>query len=248
MSAVMSTSSGLELLPDIEPHASSRLAPAFGLALLLEVVLIAGAAWMLAHRDAAPPLSVPAAVQVQLVQLPKPVLPPKLKVEPPPLLPKPVVHHVMHPRVKPVAPLPLPAPQQPAPLPPSPVAAPQPPKPPQPQVQRPSVQQSPVPTLAEPSASAKASYLAEVRSSIEAAVQFPSDARLLRQQGQVQVQFQLKDGAITNLQILTPGTLGSFNDNALNAVRSARIPQPPKEMMDKTFTLFLWVKFKLKTF
>lgn len=211
----------------------SRLASAFWLAILVELLLLVAAGWILAHRYVA--RTTPLVEQVQLVQVPKPVQTPKQQVRPHPKpKPKAIKRHVARRPVKPLMPPPIPKPA--VPLPPSPVAAPVPPPSP-PKVQVPP----PLPTPGE-----KASYLGSVRDAIQNAVQFPSGARLLRQQGGVQVEFDLRDGVVSHLLIVRPGMLKSFNDNALSAVRDARIPLPPKELAHRTINLVLWVKFSLR--
>ncbi len=121
----------------------------------------------------------------------------------------------------------------PAPLPPSPIAAalprPQPPAPPQPAV----------------SPGVKASYLGAVRSAIQAAMQFPDDARMLRRDGKVRVRFTLLDGLVTDVKLVTGGRMRSFDSNALSAVRDASIPSPPGALAHRIFHLVLWVKFDL---
>ena len=215
---------------------------AFVWALLLEGIILALIAWLVVRSESVPPLSSSAAVQLQIVAAPTPPAPAKPVVEPPPKLPKAVAHHVKLAQRKPLPPPPLPVSQQLAPLPsaatPSTMTEPPPVPVPVP---------VPVQQAAEPSAAAKENYFAEVRSAIQAAEQFPDDARLLRQQGQVEVRFQLDNGQISNLSIITPGRLATFNGNALNAVRNAVLPPPPKAMIDKSYTLTLWVKFTLKT-
>ncbi|MDE2450322.1 MAG: TonB family protein [Gammaproteobacteria bacterium] len=84
-----------------------------------------------------------------------------------------------------------------------------------------------------------------MKSAIQAAVRFPKDARLLRQEGKVEVSFQLVDGVVTNVKVVAGGRLRSFDVNALNAVREAGIPAPPKALAHQVFTLVLWVKFDL---
>ncbi|MHB1676587.1 MAG: TonB family protein [Sulfuriferula sp.] len=232
-------------------YPAPRLASALGLALLLELLFIAVTVWMLARRDVTIPPSSSVPVTVQILQLTKPALVPKPVQAPKPKtetarvsLPKTVMHRALHPRVKPMLAPPVPVTPQPVPLPLSaaPAAAVKLPPPlPEPAVQ------PPLPLSVQASIAVKENYLATVREAIQTAVQFPADGRLLREEGEVEVQFQLRNGAISNLKILAPGTLDSFNDNALSAVRNATIPQAPKEMKDRLLTLSLWVKFKLKT-
>lgn len=207
--------------------APSRLSVAVWLALAAEAALVVALLWVMAHK---PPARVaPHAIeQVRLVQLPKPVEKPKPKVE----HPKPVhARPTFHPRPQPLPPPPV-APPPPIALPPSPIAAPVPPPPPP----------KPPPAV---SAGEKATYLGAIRAAIQDAVQFPADARMLRESGRVRVQFELLDGVISDVRIIAPGRLESFNSNALLAVHEARIPSPPAALAHHPFTLVLWVKFHL---
>ncbi len=214
-----------------ELGAPSRLSVAFWLALAAEAGLVLGLVWMVAHKPAArvPPRPVE---QVRLVQLPKPVQKPKPKteLEHPQPLPRPPA---FHPRTVPLPPPPVALPP-PIALPPSPIAAPVPPPPPPPPKTQGGV-----------SAAEKATYLGAIRAAIQGAVQFPADARMLRQDGKVRVRFELLDGVVSDVRIITPGRLRSFNSNALLAVHDAGIPSPPKALAHHRFTLALWVKFHL---
>lgn len=212
-------------LPEL--GAPSRLSVAVWLALVAEVALVLVLVWMVEHKPAA---RVPtrAVEQVRLVQLPKPAEKPKPKIE----HPQPVhVRPTFHPRPVPLPPPPVALPP-PIALPPSPIAAPVPPPP---------------PPKAQPliSAGERATYLGAIRAAIQNAVQFPADARMLREDGRVRVKFELLDGVVSDVRIIAPGRLKSFNSNALLAVHDASIPSPPKALAHHRFTLVLWVKFHL---
>jgi protein TonB len=210
--------------------APSRLSAAFWLALAAEAALTLAVVWAVTHEPTTR-VSPRPVEQVRLVQLPKPVEKPKPtpEVKHPEPVPRRITYHP-RPVALPPPPVALPPPIA---LPPSPIAAPAPtPKPPP----------KPQPAV---SAGEKASYLGAIRAAIQQAVQFPADARMLRQDGKVRVKFQLRDGVISNVQITTPGRMKSFNSNALLAVHDASIPNPPKALAHHVFTLVLWVKFHL---
>ncbi len=215
-------------LPEL--GAPSRLSVAFWLALAAEATLVLALVWVVAHQPAARVASHPVE-QVRLVQLPKPSEKPKPKPalerpQPAPLRP------IFHPRPVALPPPPLALPP-PVTLPPSPIAAPVPPPPP-------PLRPRPVATPGE-----KATYLGAIRAAIQEAVRFPADARMLHQNGRVRVKFELRDGVISNVRIITPGRIKSFNANALLAIHDASIPSPPKALAQHLFTLVLWVKFHL---
>lgn len=214
-------------MPPPELGAPSRLSAAFWLALSAEGALALALVWVVAHEPAAR-LPTRTVEQVRLVQLPKPIEKPKPElrpVQPVPLRP------TFQPR-----PVPLPSPPAAPPpsiaLPPSPIEAPAPPPP---------------PPRAQPAVTGleRATYLGAIRAAIQGAVQFPADARMLRQDGRVRIKFELLDGVVSDVRILTPGRLKSFNSNALLAVHDASIPSPPGALAHHRFTLVLWVKFHL---
>jgi protein TonB len=215
-------------LPEL--GAPSRLSVAFWLALTAEAALVLAVVWVVTH-EAATRVSARPVEQVRLVQLPKPIEKPKPKPElkRPASVPR---RLTFHPRPVPLPPPPVALPP-PIPLPPSPIAAPVPPPAPPPKAQ---------PVV---SASEKSSYLGAIRAAIQEAVRFPADARMLRQDGKVEVKFELRDGVVSNVKIITPGRIKSFNSNALLAVHEASIPSPPKALAHHLFTLVLWVKFHL---
>jgi protein TonB len=215
-------------LPEL--GAPSRLSVAFWLALAAEAALILVVVWAVTHEPAIR-VSPRPVEQVRLVRLPKPIEKPKSKPEL--KRPEPVPRRLtFHPHPVPLPPPPVALPP-PIALPPSPIAAPVAPPAPPPKAQ---------PVV---SASEKATYLGAIRAAIQEAVQFPADARMLRQEGEVRVKFELRDGVVSNVQIITPGRIKSFNSNALLAVHEASIPSPPKALAHHLFTLVLWVKFHL---
>lgn len=226
----MSAAAATPMPPLPQLGAPSRLSLAVWLALAAEAALLLAVIWAVAHqpveRVAARPVE-----QVRLVQLPKPLEKPK---------PKPALEHPQPAPLRPTfRPRPVALPPPPVALPPpvslpaSPIAAPVPAPPPPP---------PPHPVV---SAGEKATYLGAIRAAIQQAVHFPADARMLHENGRVRVKFKLRDGVISDVQIIIPGRITSFNANALLAVHDARIPSPPKALAHHLFTLVLWVKFHL---
>lgn len=225
----MSAAVASPMPPLPELGAPSRLSVAFWLALAAEAALVLALVWVAARAPATrvPPRPVE---QVRLVQPPEPIEKPK---------PKAAVRHPQPVPLRPTfRPRPVALPPPPVALPPpialpaSPIAAPEPPPP---------------PPKAPPAVSAgeKSTYLGAIRAAIQGAVQFPADARMLRQDGRVRVRFELLDGVVSDVQVITPGRLKSFNTNAVLAVHDASIPSPPKALAHHRFTLVLWVRFHL---
>lgn len=212
-----------------ELGARSRVSAALWLALAAEAGLALAVLWALSHQPSKPAPVLPTE-QIQLVTPRKPVRMRKVtfrRPEPAPL------RSTYRPRPIQLPPPPV-APPPAVALPPSPLVAVA-PVPPPPQA------------AAAPTADplAKAGYLAQVRAAIQSAVQFPAAARLLHLGGRVRIRFTLINGVVSNLRIVVPGRIKSFDANALLAVHQAAIPLPPQALRQEPFTLVLWVKFHL---
>ncbi len=219
--------------------AEAGLGRALLLAFIVESLVLAGLVTMMAAKSAAPP---PPPIRIALVAppAPKPAVTPK---PPPKPLPKPTPHPPPKRVVVPPPPRPLPkvvAPK-PAPLPPSPVAAPTPPPPPP----LPRAVPLPPPPPPAPDPQVKDSYLGRVKAAIQVAVRYPPAARMMGEQGRVEVEFTLKDGVADGVRVLVPGATAAFNAAALAAVKAARMPAPPPALAGKRMSLTLWVEFKL---
>ncbi len=235
-----------------EPDDARRWPAAAALALVVEAALIGGVLWYARHAPAPP--SPPPPMQIVL-EAPKPApktvappapKPPAPKPIPKPMpksLPKPLPKPVMH-RVAPkpaVPPPPLPTPKvqaPPAPVPNThpamPVAAPAPPAPPPPPA-------PPAPDLA----SIKADFEAQLRSAIQAAVRYPTAARLMRLTGKTLVAFTYRDGQISGVRVVTSGGSDLLDNAAMDAVRSAPYPATPRQLQGQSMTFDIWVRFHL---
>ncbi len=217
-------------------------------ALLLEAALIGALVWWSSHPAPPPP---PPPIQIVL-EAPKPapktVAPPAPKPPEPKTVPKPVVkpqprpiaHQVQPKPVQPPQPVPQPTPKvetPPAPAPDTtptmPVAAPTPPAPPPPAPPAPDV------------ASIKATFEAELRSAIQAAVRYPQAAKLMQLTGKTLVSFDFRDGAVSHLRVLTSSGADLLDHAALDAVRNASFPATPKPLQGKSMAFTIWVRFHL---
>ena len=215
------------------PQGRKALLFAIGVEILLAVLLL----WESGQHKTIPPAAMPP-MQLQLISERKtPVVPPKpvaipLPKRPPP---KPMAKPTPQPQARP-QPVPTPIKQtlppsllpSPVQAPPAPSAVPPPPAPPSP-----------------PNPAIEAEYLARVKGAIQSAVRFPDSAKMLGQGGRVQVEFHLQNGLITALRIFQKGSMDSFNNAAMAAVREAHLPPIPVELRGKSFTLELWVEFVL---
>ncbi|MGC8702415.1 MAG: energy transducer TonB [Thiomonas sp.] len=220
-------------------------------ALLLEAALIGAVVWWSNHPAPPPP---PPPIQIVL-EAPKPApktvappapKPPEPKPVPKPVvkpLPKPIVHKVQPKPVQPPQPQPAPqptpkveAPPAPAPdtKPAMPVAAPAPLAPP------------PPPAPAAPDvASIKATFEAELRSAIQAAVRYPQAAKMMQLTGKTLVGFDFQDGTVSHLRVLTSSGADLLDHAALDAVRNAPYPATPRELQGKSMAFTIWVRFHL---
>ena len=231
-----------------EPHDGQRWPLAAGAALLLEVAIIGALLWVADHDSAPPP---PAPMQIVLESpqpAPKTLAPPlPTPAQPKPLprpTPKPKVRiHKEIPRARPkpvVQPPPTPAPPK-IEAPPAPAAETKPamavPVPPAPSV-------PPAPHAPE-IASVKATFEAELRSAIQAAVRYPEAAKLMKLTGKAQVAFDYRDGQITHLRIVASSGTDLLDRGALQAVRNALFPATPKELQGQSMAFDIWVRFHL---
>ena len=115
-----------------------------------------------------------------------------------------------------------------------PVAAPTPPAPPPPPA-------PPAPDLA----SIKASFEAELRSAIQAAVRYPRAARLMQLTGKTLVGFDFRDGSVSHLRVVTSSGTDLLDHAALDAVRNAPYPATPQALQGKAMAFTIWVRFHL---
>ncbi|MDE2254098.1 MAG: TonB family protein [Betaproteobacteria bacterium] len=231
-----------------EPRDGQRWPLAAGAALLLEATIIGALLWLADHDSAPPP---PAPMQIVL-ESPKPApktlappLPTPAQPKPlPRLTPRPTVRvHKEIPRARPkptVQPAPAPAPPK-VEAPPAPaadtkpaMAVPVPPPPSMPPA-------PPAPAIA----SVKATFEAELRSAIQAAVRYPDAAKLMKLTGKAQVAFDYRDAQVTRLRIIASSGSDLLDRAALQAVRNALLPPTPKELQGQSMAFDIWVRFHL---
>lgn len=230
------------------------------LALAVEALLLAGVGmWLIHPRPDAPKRPEP--VTITLAP-PAPVLTPKPAPVPAPL----PVHEVSTPVPKPavqphVAPAPTravhqshvqhatpPKPVAPTP-PPTPAPAPEPAQTAAPTEPAPAPHPAPAPVSAPVSAPAPArpdaSFEAALRAAIEAALRYPQSARMQGITGRTLVGFVYRDGAVSEIRVVTSSGTGQLDHAALAAVRDAACPPAPHGLEGKSLPEQLWVDFKL---
>ncbi len=213
--------------------ASLRAKPwqAFGLAVAVEAVLLAGATLVLIAQ-AKPAISEPVAITLVSEE----PLPPPVPAPPPP---------------KPPAPKPR-QPRPPQPMPPPPPPVPAPPAAPVPAAEAPSAFTEPVklpppPPPPPPAATGRVDpsleYAAKVRAAVQAAVFYPPAAAALRFSGRVRLEFHLRDGIPGEAHVLVGSGMGMIDRAALQSVQSAHYPQPPADMRGADRVYQVWVEF-----
>lgn len=226
-----------------------RIYPAAGLALMVEALLAWSGYLMLEHK-ASPPVVPP----VTLLSIAPAPTPEPRQTPPAPLLqakaqpqqrPYPVARPVVptH-RVTPAArPRPTPPPPMPTPTstPTDPATAPAPANPPPVPVAPPSAAPAAVPTAPDPS------FESALRAAIQAALHYPESARMAGMAGHTRVAFQYRDGAVSNVTLVTSSGSAMLDRAALAAVQDAAYPKPESSMIGKTLNERLWVTFNLDT-
>lgn len=194
---------------------------AFGLAIVIELVLLAGAAFALTNSESTKSIQSSSVTITLANEEPQPPKPPAPKPKPQP------------------KPLPEPKPQLPQ----------EEPKPVLPQVAEAEANvftepPPPVPVVgpAEPSAE----YAAKVHAAVQAAHFYPPAAVSLHFSGRVRVEFHLRDVAVSQIRLLVASGIGLIDRAALQAVQNAQYPEPPPELQGSDHTYQVWVEFTRK--
>lgn len=219
------------------PGEGKAMQQALGLALLVEILALTAVFYSIHHQH---PVQV--ALPPMRITLVTPE-PPAKPVTPPTPTPKPKVEETPKPVLQKMTPKPHPQPTPPQPieevLPPSPVPSPV-AAPPAPETPAPP---PPSPSLVDPAV--REDYLAQVKGAIQAAVRFPENARMLGEEGRVQLRFLLHDGQVGDVEILRHGAMEVFDRAAIVALQNASLPGTPQDLTGKNFTLTVWVEFRL---
>ena len=206
---------------------------AFGLAILVEIALLAAAATLLTWVASVKPAQSEPVPIVLANEEPAPVKPPEPKPEPP------------KPKPKPITPPPKATPQPPPPLE---IPAERPKQ--TPMVQVPTAFTEPVPPPAPlpqavktDNAKPSAEYAAKVHAAVQAAHYYPPAAAALHYSGRVRVEFHLRDKIPSESRILVASGLGIIDRAALQAVQNAQYPTPPAELVGIDLIYQVWVEF-----
>lgn len=194
----------------------NRRFQAFGLAVIAEMMLLAGAAYALTSAASTKPV-LSGSSSISLVNedqqplkppAPKPKPQPQPKPQAVPEEPKPVLPQVTEAQANTFT--------EPTPPPPEAVAG-----------------------KAEPSAE----YAAKVHAAVQAAHYYPPAASSLRYAGKVRVEFHLRDTTPSGVRLLVASNIGMIDRAALQAVQNAHYPEPPPEIQGTDHVYQVWVEF-----
>ncbi|SIT49791.1 TonB family protein [Paraburkholderia piptadeniae] len=247
-------------------HSGTRkpLYASAALALAVEALLLAGVgAWLIRPPIAAPkrpePMTItlaPSAVPAQKpAPIPAPVPPaavaarevskplPKPAMQPPraPTASQARVAHVVPPRPR-TQPQPQPKPVvSPSAPTPAPAANTEPAQSAAPTEPAPASRPAPTPAPAR----SDASFESALRAAIQAALRYPESARMEGTTGRTLVAFVYRDGAVSDIRVVTSSGMGRLDHAALAAVRDAACPPPPHGLEGKSLSEQLWVDFTL---
>lgn len=96
---------------------------------------------------------------------------------------------------------------------------------------------NPAPPLADPAVA----YNLKLAAAVQAAFVVPGAATALGFKGRTRIEFQLKDGVVSNYKILQPSGLSAVDRAALKAVEVANFPAPPSALAGKEGIYQIWV-------
>lgn len=228
----------------VHPSRSGFSLPSLGLALLIELALLAAAGcWLVRAVEPRPVLSeqVPLALLMEQPPAPTPPAPPQVRQPTPPALHKVVQKTVakpapVHQAPQPPTPAPDPVADKPVTTLAQPTAFSQPPQ----AEAVPAPQPAPAPGKPDPNIA----YAGKVRTAVQAAVVYPPAAASLRFSGRVRVEFHLRDGVPGQARVLIGSGIGMIDRAALQSVQNAAYPQPDAELRGHDLVYQVWVNFE----
>jgi periplasmic protein TonB len=99
----------------------------------------------------------------------------------------------------------------------------------------------PPPTAASIDPAILGAYDAKLTAAVQAAFHAPSTAADMNFKGRVRIEFNLRDGVVTNVRVDVPSGLGAVDRAAVKAVQMASYPLPPQVLLGKDGTYQIWV-------
>ena len=103
----------------------------------------------------------------------------------------------------------------------------------------------PAPSAAEETARKEATFAAQLRAAIQAAVVYPFAARNMGFQGKARVEFTFRDGISSQAHIVQSSGNGMIDQAAIAAVTTATAPPMPESLKGKSMTYQVTVVFQL---
>jgi len=95
-----------------------------------------------------------------------------------------------------------------------------------------------------PSADAEARLEARIRDAVQAAVTYPSAARMMGLTGRARVLLEYYAGSVDNPTLAQSSGTPMLDSAALAAARGAHYPKPPPDLEGQRLRLLVWVEFK----
>jgi protein TonB len=233
------------------PRTATR--EAFVVSLVIEALMLAAVAGWFAHVAPKPqpkppePIKVVIAAPTPAPPAPMPAPPKAAPAKPPEPAKAPPVHPVkpavMRHTPPPVVPKPE-LPKAPAPSTES-TSAPQPPAPAPEKAQDEAkpTENAPPPPAERSDAKPSALFQARLRDAVQAAVRYPSAARIMKLRGHVRLGFGYQDGVISNPHVVQSSGQSVLDEAALAALNSAAFPAPPPELKGHPLNLEIVVTF-----
>ena len=212
-------------------QATMPLSRSLGLAILLEAILLSGAATLIAQAKAITPHSEPQ-IMIAVDDLkPPPEEAPR---------PEPVRQVVRQAQPKPAS-VPQASVHE---LPPEPLFSPAPAAPSL--IAEAPVRETPHPTPRD-NGDREAEFAMRLKASIQAAVVYPAAARAMGFSGRARLEFQFRDGLVSHLRVVQSSGSGMIDQAALASVGNAVVPPIPESIKGRDLTYQVTVEFQLKS-
>ncbi|PRC93823.1 energy transducer TonB [Solimicrobium silvestre] len=104
----------------------------------------------------------------------------------------------------------------------------------------------PIPAPSTGKVDPNAEYAAQVHAAVQAAYYYPPAAAAMHFSGRVRVEFQLRDGHVVEPRVLKSCGIALFDKAALQAVQSAHYPEPPTALRGEDLHYQIWVELSTR--
>lgn len=227
------------------------LGEAFVVSFVIEALVLAAIAGWLAHHESNQEPKPPAPVRIMIAPAtpapPAPTPAPPVKATAPEKPAVPLKQSIVKPRIQKIS---QPKAELPKAVPPAadqadtPVTHPDPVPDKAPAAAAPPANAEPTrPPASVSDAKPSAVFEAKLRDAVQAAVRYPSAARIMRLTGHVRLGFVYQDGAMSNPRVVQSSGQKMLDDAALAALNSTSFPAPPVELKGHVLNLEIVVTF-----